>query len=845
MDNRAKYFSGLRLGRWARGLVLLVIGVTCTGLVLLAQVTVSRAQSNEAVQSQEDAVIQQYKLPQTSPQPPVVRPTSPSRPQPRPTAAPAAPRSVAPARRSAPTQAAPPAAATPAPTTPAPAADSAQNNSAQNNSAQENSTQQYVLQFNRAPVVGNALQMEGILSQQRLSFSKPRHWQMDSAKVLIRFRQSPALYADRSSLTVRFNNRHLGSVPLNRKADEIGNVMFNIPADLVQNQNMLIMQVQQHTSQDCTDPTDPTLWTEILPDSQVVLNYKTLPIPLDLANYPYPFLDEQGLEADRLTYLRPETVSDVWLTATGRFQAAAARSSSARPMQLRVIDQLSQLQAQDRIVVIGTPAEQPALADLPLPFKLANGKVLDGDRNPLPNGVGVLMLTTTPDEATPVLVATGNDPAAVLKAVQALVQPEDRQLLTGQAVLVNDVAEVASPAANDWPGYLPARVNRLLLSDLEIRPEQRFQDVTVNGVPVPPPVEIPLRALPDQKFLRGSKFTLNYSYGPGIDPKRSSVSVMLDGQGIGGERLKSADGGTDSVTVDLPPELITPDTTLGVQLFTYPRQAINCGEIPDQSTWGTVHGSSSLSLQQNNVVNLPDLNLLQSGFPLTAPQDMSQTSFVLPNVPTNDDILTMLRVSGRLGQLSRSQSIKLDAYRRDGLPESAQQKNLVGIGQRDQFPLPELFQDDQGFSLGGQFARRRNSTQLQTLPDEAGVILAKPSPWNQERLLLGLTGQTPAGLTEVQQVFAQDALFSRLEGDTVLVQRTTPNPSPYNRSDFEVTTLTQQVPHTIDRSNWLSRAVAFFQSNWFLLPGGMVVIALMLYGVSQMYLNRLSRSEGA
>jgi hypothetical protein len=38
--------------------------------------------------------------------------------------------------------------------------------------------------------------------------------------------------------------------------------------------------------------------------------------------------------------------------------------------------------------------------------------------------------------------------------------------------------------------------------------------------------------------------------------------------------------------------------------------------------------------------------------------------------------------------------------------------------------------------------------------------------------------------------------------------------------------------------------VAFLQANWFLLPGGIVLLALMLYGVSQLYLNRLSRSEG-
>jgi hypothetical protein len=454
------------------------------------------------------------------------------------------------------------------------------------------------------------------------------------------------------------------------------------------------------------------------------------------------------------------------------------------------------------------------------------------------------MVTTTADGRVPVLVATGNDPGGVLKAVQALVQPADRQLLTGQAALVSQISDVPTPDPRDWPGYLPKDARRLLLGDLTTRDNKLFQDVTVSGLPVPPPVEIPLKALPDETILRGSKFTLNYSYAPGIDPRRSSVSIMLDGQGIGGERLQSANGGTDSVTVDIPPDLITPTSTLTVQFYTYPNVAIACGELPDQSMWGTVHSNSTLDLNRANVVQLPDLKRLQTGFPLTAPQDLSQTSFVLPANPSDGDVLTLLQVSGRLGRISQGQSVKLGAYLADGIPNEARQQNIVAIGLRDNFPLPEALKPSSGLVLSSQFGRQLNQTQLQTLSDQAGVIQTQVSPWNKERLLLGLTAQQPAGLTEVQQVFKEDALFSRLEGDTAIVQRTTPNPSIYNQADYQVTTLSQQPTRTIDRRGPVTRTVAFFQANWVLLPGGIVLLALLLYGLSQLFLNRLSRPEG-
>lgn len=844
--NHQRRYGPQRLGRWPR-LGLVALGLGCALLISLGRLAPSQAQSGGTVEQQEDAVIQQHSLPRTPPPAPVVRPAPAPRPPASQPAQPAPARPVPPAPTRPPTTT--PAPGSPPSPTPPPAAPSEATPEAED-PATEPATpatppNQYVLQFNRSPVVGNALQMQGVLSQARIGFTRPRHWQVESARVILRFRHSPALYANRSNLTVRLNNRHLGSVPLNRDNEAIGNVAFNIPPDLIQDFNNLIMEVQQHNSPTCSDPTDPTLWTEILPDSQVVLNYRPQAIALDFANYPYPFLDRLGLDADRLTYLQPTTMNTTWLTASGRYQAAASRASSGRAIQTRLIKELDQVNDGDRLVILGTPTQQPELAELPLPFDVEGNQVLDGNGNPLPNGVGVLMLTTTANGAAPVLVATGNDDAAVLKAVQALAQPADQQLLTGQATLVNQVTDVSPPAAMDWPGYLPEGVRRLRLSDLEVAPNQLFQDVTVNGLPVPPPVEIPLRLLPNEQAMRGSQFTLRYSYGPGIDPKRSSVSIMLDGEGIGGERLQSRNGGSDSVTVTIPPELVTSNSRLAIQFYTFPDTPISCGVLPDQPMWGTVHGNSVLDLNRANVIQLTDLNNLKTGFPFTAPQDLSNLALVLPNPPTETDVATLLAVTDRMGRLSRGPSVKLGVYAADAPADALQQRNLVGIGLRDRFPIPELSQASTSFRLGEQFSRQSPQSQLQTLPDQAGVIQAQVSPWNSERMLLGLLAQTPTGLTEIQQMFQQDALFARLNGDTVIVQRTTDNPSVYNQADFQVISLNQQAPTILDRRSLGNRIVSFLQRNWFLLPGGLVALSLLLYGVSQLYLNRLSRPEGS
>ncbi|NJL37055.1 MAG: hypothetical protein HC879_00120 [Leptolyngbyaceae cyanobacterium SL_5_9] len=133
---------------------------------------------------------------------------------------------------------------------------------------------------------------------------------------------------------------------------------------------------------------------------------------------------------------------------------------------------------------------------------------------------------------------------------------------------------------------------------------------------------------------------------------------------------------------------------------------------------------------------------------------------------------------------------------------------------------------------------------MQTLSDEEGVVKSVISPWNSERILLALTAQSNQGLDRVQDMFANDPLFFQFQGDTVLVAANQPNPSPYDATGYNVEFLEQTSQRRIEHTNLLSRATRFLQDNWFLLPTGIVIASLMLYGISQLYINRVA-SGGA
>ena len=141
----------------------------------------------------------------------------------------------------------------------------------------------------------------------------------------------------------------------------------------------------------------------------------------------------------------------------------------------------------------------------------------------------ILMLATVKESSVPALIVTGNSAAGVAKAVQFLVQPQTSKIGTGQAITVNELAEVLSPNPRQWSRYLPLQ-NSFNLSDLKGLDNKPVKDMTVRGSSAPP-VQFSFRALPDDSFLRGSSMNLHYSHSAQINPRESTVEVRIDGVG--------------------------------------------------------------------------------------------------------------------------------------------------------------------------------------------------------------------------------------------------------------------------------------------------------------------------
>jgi hypothetical protein len=335
---------------------------------------------------------------------------------------------------------------------------------------------------------------------------------------------------------------------------------------------------------------------------------------------------------------------------------------------------------------------------------------------------------------------------------------------------------------------------------------------------------------------------LVYSYGPQVNPRTSAVEVLLDGNFIGGARLDSEEGATrKNLKVDLPAKLIEPTSKIQVAFRLNPKEPGQCGRITDQQLTGTLHSDTNFNLNRENSVQLPNLELLQLGFPFAAPQDLSSTAIVVPDSPSNTDLLTLLTFSERLGRLSQADSVKLNVYTTSTLtPDIRKNNHLVGIGIREKFPFPTAL-DSGDFRLSEAFSRQSSQGSIQTLPDTQGVIKEILSPDNGSRVLLALSAQTENGLDRVRQIISKDPWFFQLQEDTVLVSSDGQNVSSYDPDAYKLEFFQRASSTTrLENTNPLAKVSRFLQENWFLVPAGVVGIALLLYGIAQLYLKRIT-----
>jgi len=616
--------------------------------------------------------------------------------------------------------------------------------------------------------------LKTVRTQRDYPFTRPQGWQvLPSSNIHLTFQHGSNLLPERSSLNVLVNNRILKSIPLGKDNVTPTTLNIPIPPDLLKDNNILSYQVDQHYTYKCEDPFSEELWTEVLPDSALTLNYSWKPVHPDLAQYPFPLLDPLNNYTPTVVgYVLPTGASDQSLEAFGVVATHLGQQAGWRAIKPYVGDTKA-LHSSDNLIVIGTPTENPAIGAITsgLDLPLSGGQFTDRQGLPIPADAGVLQLVPNPNNPTrAILIVSGNSPDGVKKAAHVLAQGSLNKILTGRSAIIKDYQKGSEYPYRAWDGFILKSGDDFASLDLQTQ--------TTRGITALP-IFYKVKMMPDL-FLPGKtkvKLHTKYSYASQLDASQSKLEVLLNGKAIKSVPLDDKAGKSlADLTVEIPSEEFHTFNDLEYRFHLYPEKYDMCRFVTDIHIWGTIHNTSSIDLPGEIKAPLPDVGLINDGgYPFTAYQDMSKLGLVLPDSVSRTDLEAMLQLLTRLGRNSLShKGIELSANHASSLPDDIKKdRNLILIGQRDKNKLLGEVKDKASLLVDGswntlQEDQKAKVAQINYVPGQ-GIVEELLSPWNGNRVALLVTGQNDTALVRDAQLFENDTWYTAIKQGNLTV----------------------------------------------------------------------------
>jgi cellulose synthase operon protein B len=616
--------------------------------------------------------------------------------------------------------------------------------------------------------------LKTVRTQRDYPFTRPKGWKvLPSSNIHLTFQHGSNLLPERSSLNVLVNNRILKSIPLGKNNVTPTTLNVPVPPELLKDNNILSLQVDQHYTYKCEDPFSEELWTEVLPDTALTLNYNWDKVNPDLAQYPFPLLDPLNNYTPTVVgYVIPAGASDQALEAFGVVATHMGQQARWRALKPYIGDE-NAVYSNDNLVLIGTPQENPAIQSIAsgLDLPLSGSQFTDKSGGTIPTDYGVLQLVPNPNNPTrAILVVSGNGPDGVKKAAHVLAQGSLNKILVGRSAIIKDYQKGAEYPYRAWDGFILQSGDNF--SELGL-PTQTARGITAL------PIFYKIKLMPDI-FLPGRrhvKLHTIYSYASQLDATQSKLEVLLNGKAIKSVPLDNKDGKSlADLTIDIPTEEFHTFNDLEYRFHLYPEKYDMCRFVTDVHIWGTVHNTSYIEFPGEVKAPLPDVGLINDGgYPFTTYQDMSKTSLVLPDSVTKTDLEAMLQFLTRMGRESASRKgIELSAHHASKLPDDVKKdRNLVIIGQHSQNKLFSELKDKASLLTEGTWTtlqedQKSKIAQLNYNPGQ-GIVEELLSPWNENRVALLITGENDTALVRDAQLFEKDQWFTSIKQGNLTV----------------------------------------------------------------------------
>jgi hypothetical protein len=599
------------------------------------------------------------------------------------------------------------------------------------------------LQFGEHLKFSQDIQLTGMTDTRSAGFILPSRWRLLPGSALYLFlRHSDALDGSRSFLSVTLNYGILRSFRLDQQNAALTEVVVPIPPAMLTRQNALVFSVEQFLERGAQSG---EIWTSISPRSFIELRYAEAPPELNLGRLPQSLLEPHTLSANRLAVVAPRKFDSDTLEATALLVANLSRHSASDRVSVHVVRSIQG--ARDPLLIVGTPADQPELAALRGRSSLTTATVkgrtvlLSTPGGLLNEHDGVVGLTTRAAiDSNPILLVSGNSPAAVLRAARNVLDPA--WSATGTLARVTTDARSVPSKVREWRGFVPPQsfftLADLGLGDLRITPERGFS------------LTVPINATPDTRFFAyGQRMVLKLKLNTDLFVGDARLLVQINDVTLADEPVTELfRRSIASLSLTIPPHVLRPRSALRLTW-----SGATYGATQGVVAW--LLSTSELSLPRYYETELPELGLLQSQlYPFSLRGDLSDLIVVLAGDANEEVFSALIALSAGLARLAPDQPLIFRVRRLSDLtPAERAEYHLLFLNLEDRRdPLAAILPGWKPRSPAEAFRNRP-------------MIREMASPWNRERYVLIVSAPSGRQLAQTVGDMFADATLGQLRGD--------------------------------------------------------------------------------
>jgi hypothetical protein len=493
----------------------------------------------------------------------------------------------------------------------------------------------------------------------------------------------------------------------------------------------------------------------IKPTSTFKLPFEVSSPELDLSRLPSPFHLRNALVPDRTLVVVPDEPDAKELQAAINVMSGfGSLVDEAFDFGLATASELTEsILADSNLIFVGMPEQFDLLGEINFPLAVENNQFVN-----LPSESetdGVLELAISPwNESKAVLLVGGNSTEAVNKAALAL---SSGRILIYENPSLAYVADVQLLART-----LPV-VEDFTLQSLGYRTE------TISGIGLNS-VQYLFNAAKEQLNSKDSTIDLIYYHSGLLDYGLSSFSVELNDQIISSTAFSEESEQLTTLQIKIPPGLLRFGENrldISARLFAI----TSCDSTGFSNPWLTISDQSGLHLPavtDTGAVSpwLLDLKFYPDLF--MTHSDLGDVAFVLPKAnPSTWKIAGQIAYD--LGSSSNLLISDLEVAYADEVPQPVlEEKSLIVVGRASTVPFLSQINDrlPAPFDVENDTATESNMQVVYRIPSgmSVGYLQLMNSPFNIEKQILVLSGNTEDGLVMAGNALLQSELQSQLTG---------------------------------------------------------------------------------